>query len=190
MIKKTYKKFALIGTSSVGKTTLITILQKELSKKYKDKTILISEEAARYYFSKKKVRKPFSFKNQKNVQNLAKKFEKKLQDNGTDLIISDRSVLDAVAYVHATGDEKGAEKLYKRMDKWLETYDHLFLLDPKGVDYQVDDVRREDERTRNKFHLSFVKILGSSDLPYSLINGDKKQRVNKMVKIISAPNKK
>lgn len=187
--RKSYKKFALIGTSSVGKTTLISKLEKKLSKKIGEGKVSISQEAARYYFSRKRVKKPFSYLNQKNVQSIARRFENKLQMRGYKIIICDRSVIDAVAYVHAMGDEKGAAKLHARMKEWVLTYDHFFLLDPEGVTYQTDKVRREDEETRNNFHLSFVRILKENNLPHSLISGDKKQRVNKMFKIISASMK-
>lgn len=182
--RKSYK-FALVGTSRSGKTTLIVVLHKKLVKKYGAQKVGISQEAARYYFSNKKIRKPFSFVNQGKVQRIAKNFEEKAQKKGFKVILSDRSVLDAVAYVHAMGDKEGSKKLHKRMEEWISTYDHFFLLNPKGIKYQTDEVRREDEQTRNKFHISFVTILENLNMPYTLISGNKKERANKMFKIIT-----
>lgn len=53
-MQRASRKFALIGTSCVGKTTLLHELNGLLNKKYKNKIILTVPEAAREYFEKKK----------------------------------------------------------------------------------------------------------------------------------------
>lgn len=185
-MSKTPKKFALIGTSCVGKTTLLLELKKVLQKKYKNKNIITVPEAARYYFEKRKVRKPFSYINQYNIQSLAKEFEKKAEMQKPDIIICDRSVLDAVAYTHAAGKKQNTKKIFNRIDDWLKTYQHLFLLDPNDIDYKIDSIRKEHKKTREKFHQSFLEILSNSSLPWTLISGTIYERIPKIMNIIEA----
>lgn len=183
-MQKKAKKFALIGTSCIGKTTLLEELVKAIPQRM-NKNVSVSPEAARYYFSTVHVRKPFSYKNQRAVQALAKEFEQKAEIDNPDIILCDRSVFDAVAYVHAVGRKEDAEKLYTQVTDWLKTYDHLFLLDPSGVPYKMDEIRKESEEVRQMFHDSFLHLLSLSELPFSLISGNKKQRVNKMLTLIN-----
>lgn len=185
-MQRQFKKFALIGTSCVGKTTLLLELEKNLLKKYSDKKIISVQEAARHYFEKRKVRNPFSYFNQYNIQTLAIDFEKEAQLQKPDIIICDRSVLDAFVYIKTMGTQKEAEKLLKRIKNWLTSYDHFFLLDPQGVSYQTDQIRRENMNVRKAFHNSFSSTLLDLLLPYTLISGNQKQRGNRMMDIISA----
>src|SRR3989338_8572569 len=142
------KKFALIGTSCVGKTTILSDLKKILGKKYKNKIIVTVPEAARFFFEKRKVRNPFSYINQIQIQSLANEFEKKAEAQKPHIIICDRSVLDAAAYVRMMGTMNDAEKLIRRAKKWFTTYSHFFLLDPKGIPYKTDPIRKEDLKVR------------------------------------------
>lgn len=178
------KKFALIGTSCIGKTTLLNELQVIIPQKL-DKKVVISPEAARYYFSTVRVRNPFSFYNQSAVQQLARKLEMDAEKTSPDIILCDRSVFDAVAYVHAVGREEDAKKLYDRMKDWLMTYDHLFLLDPKDVPYKTDAIRKEPEEVRQMFHESFLTLLSNSELPFSVISGKEEKRISAMLTIIN-----
>ncbi len=183
-MSKQHKKFALIGTSCVGKTTLLLELEQVLQKTYHDKKIVVVQEAARYYFEKRKVNNPFSYISQSNIQSLVKKFEQNAQLQEPDMIICDRSVVDSIAYSQAKGTRKDVEKLYDKARKWLVTYDHFFLLDPAGIAYQTDEVRKESAETREAFHQSFLSLLEELMLPYTLISGNKKQRIKKMTEII------
>lgn len=182
-MSKKVKKFALIGTSSVGKTTLVKRLENALEKSSKKKIVFV-EEAARYYFERNKVRNLFSYKNQRKIQSLAKRFEKKAHMKNPDIIICDRSVLDAVAYVKTKGKRHEWQELLDKVRKWLGTYDHFFLLDPEGVSYRMDKIRREEDKVRMVFHKSFLKLLSDLSLPHTLISGSKKERLEKMMEII------
>jgi len=86
------------------------------------------------------------------LQSLAKQFEKEAEKKQPDIILCDRSVFDAVAYVHAVGRIKDAAKLFNKEKDWLRTYAHLFLLDPEGVPYKTDNIRKESEDVRRAFH--------------------------------------
>lgn len=180
------KKFALIGTSCTGKTTCLYELEKILKKKYRNKKIIVVPEAARYYFEKEKTRKPFSYTHQHKIQNIAKQFEESAEKELPSIIICDRSVIDAIAYVKTTGTENESKKLLQRVKKWLATYSHFFLLSPDGVPYKTDLIRKEDVQMRKSFHTSFLYLLKKLALPHTLISGDKKQRLKKIKNIIFA----
>lgn len=182
---KTTKKYALIGTSCVGKTTLILKLKNLLIKEFPKKKIEIAEEAARIYFAKNKAKNPFSYFHQNKIQNLAKQQEQTAYKNNADIVLCDRSVIDAIVYVKSVGDKNGSEKLTKKVKEWLLTYTHFFLLDPKDIPYSVDDIRKESKKTRELFHKTFLKILSSIKLPYTLILGNETERLNNMLRIIN-----
>lgn len=179
------RKFALIGTSCIGKTTLLFELEQILIQTYQGRKIISVPEAARYYFETINTKKPFSYTNQRNIQNIAVDFEKKAEKQNPYIIICDRSALDAIAYVKAEGTEEEVNKLSRRVSQWLPTYSHFFLLDPKGVPYQTDEIRQETIATRELFHKSFLRVLTDLKLPYTLVSGSEKQRLIQMKEIIS-----
>lgn len=183
-MRATPQKYALVGTSCTRKTTFVYKLQDALKKIQPSQEIEIVPEAARIYFTEHKTSKPFSYFHQARIQNLARRQEKKAHSKNPNLILCDRSVLDAVAYVVAMNDERKAEKLLKRIESWLKTYTHFFLLDPLGIPYQVDEVRKEDRQTREKFHQAFLAVFSSCVLPYTLISGPDQKRLKKMLEII------
>lgn len=178
-------KFALVGTSCVGKTTLLEKLEEELKTMFPRKTIVTVEEAARLYFSTHKAKNPFSFFHQTRIQNLVHKQEQQIMKKNPDLVISDRSVIDAIVYIGAMGDRLRTKKLLKKMRHWIATYTHFFLLDPKHIPYQTDNIRKEKRDLRGKFHDAFLYFFSSSHLPYSIIS-DKTidERLSKIIKTI------
>lgn len=182
--EKKYKKYALIGTSSTGKTTLATKLFKEIKDRYKKKHVVLIPEVARLYFTIFKTKTPFAYEHQSNIQSLVKELETLALETNPEVILSDRSVIDAAAYVHSTGDKKGAQKLLSKAEEWIKTYDHIFLLDPVGVSFTHDKIRKEDLETRNKFHESFMMILPTLTSRWTLITGSKKKRLQTMSDII------
>lgn len=176
-------KFALVGTSCVGKTTLALRLQDFLVKSFPSKKIAVVPEAARIYFTNRKTIKPFSYFHQSRIQNLAKHLEESINKKAN-LILCDRSVIDAAVYVATMGDKNGARKLLKKVDDWILTYKHFFLLDPKNIPYKTDDIRKEKKETREAFHKMFLDVFTSLKLPYTLISGCWEKRLEEMSKII------
>lgn len=184
MTKKIHK-FALIGTSCVGKTTLLYPLNKKIEKRYKHAKVIIVEEAARTYFMQKKVRKTnFLTLHQQRIQQLAYFLEREAHNKNPDIILTDRSVLDAVAYVATAEGYKNAKKLFVKMAEWLTTYNHFFLLDPSDIPYKTDSIRQEKNDLRNAFHQSFLDILEKTNLPYTVISGHKQKRIETITRII------
>ncbi|MEK7071107.1 MAG: ATP-binding protein [Patescibacteria group bacterium] len=183
-MQRKYRKYALIGTSCTGKTALLKDLVSHLEEKYLGEKILAVPEAARLYFKIVKTKQPFSYQHQVKVQSLAQELEKQTRINKPRIVLTDRSVIDAVAYVHSTGDQKGTNKLIKKARSWVKTYTHLFLLDPKGVPYATDQVRKESKKTRQAFHESFLHVLPKLSVNWTLISGTKEQRLKKILKLI------
>ncbi len=169
-------KIALIGTSCVGKTTILD----ELKNIFTDYVFI--NEVAREYFIKSKSNDRFSFQDQKNIQDLVIETEKKM--NGR-IVICDRSVICPIIYTHAGGDVDGAQTLHSRVSEWIPTYTHLVILDPSEVPYEKDLVRDEDNNFRMKVHKVYLEFLKEKNIEYSLISGSLEDRIKKVTEIIN-----
>lgn len=179
-----FSKYAVVGTSCSGKTALINLLGIEIKKAYPEKKINIVPEAARIYFKRNLVRNPFSYSHQSKIQELALKQEMDARSGNASLILCDRSVIDSVVYVKTMGNKKGSTKLLNRIKKWLSTYTHFFILDPKDVSYIADDIRKENKDLREKFHAQFIDFFSCSNIPHSFISGTIEERIVKVTGII------
>lgn len=171
-------KFAYVGTTCTGKTTLL-----ERSSWLNGGDVLLVTEAAREYFSARpNVTDRFSVETQGEIQALIRAKEQRAHTRAQRLghavaLICDRSVLDAPAYVHSQGDKRGAAELLDRVQLWTPTYTTIFLLDPADVPYEVDDIRNETEETRRFFHEAFVDFFGENGIPYELLSGTVEERL-------------
>ena len=111
--------------------------------------------------------------------------EQEAHKSGAKIIFCDRSVIDAVVYVKSTGNIKGANELLERVKFWLPTYHKFFLLDPAGISYEKDEVRQEDEDTRQAFHNAFLEFFKESQIPFELLSGTLKERIKRIDKMLS-----
>lgn len=174
-------KVAFVGTSCIGKTTLVEAYRKrDLS------GLVIIEEAAREFFTlHPEVINRFSAGVQGQVQSLALANEQRAMLSGTSIIICDRSVLDAPAYVLSQGDVIGASELLARVRLWLPTYTRLFLLDPSDVSYQNDAIRQESEQERWGFHQAFIDLFTRNNISYELLSGTLEQRMRYVDQVLN-----
>lgn len=173
-------KIAFVGTSCVGKTTLI-----EEYRKRKLPGLAIVEEASSEFFIKYPyIVGRFSAITQGEIQSLALRNEQAAQSSRATRIICDRSVLDAVAYVRSQGDIKGSKRLLEKIRFWVPTYHSLLLLDPAGIPYKTNSVRQEDEEAREKFHQAFLEMFKETDIPYELLSGTTEQRVSRVDQLL------
>ncbi len=178
------QKIAFVGTSCVGKTTLVDSLRTQFKK---DPRVAFVGEAARAYFSTHPgipEEQRFSALHQGNIQNIQFGMELDARNNGASTIICDRSVLDAVVYASAHGDE-GSEELYLAYKFWVPSYSRIYLLDPKDVPYEQDDIRIESEETRLKNHEEFLKTFSQLKIPYELLSGTVKERLARIDKVLN-----
>lgn len=175
-------KVALIGTSCVGKTSVI----EDLKSYYRENpTVIFIPEAARAFFEDTPTSDRFSAETQKQIQQRAINNEKAGHANGT-ILVCDRSAFDAAAYTLANGDMPGATELVEHIKDWIPTYTILVLLDPKDVPYYKDDIRTEDESYRQTIHNAFVQLLEMHKIPHIVLSGTLEQRVNKVNEIIAS----
>lgn len=175
----TSKKIALIGTSCVGKTSILD----ELKSVFRDHVFI--NEVAREYFLRQKSKNRFSFQDQKNIQDLAIRTEKNMTGK---IIICDRSVICPIIYTNAAGDVSGGRELFSRIKDWVPTYTQLLLLDPSEVPYKKDTVRNEDNLFRMKVHSEYLVFLAEKKIQYTLITGTRPERIAKITKIINSYN--
>lgn len=174
------RKIAFVGTSRIGKTEIITQLQK----KHPDAVFV--PEAARIYFTEHPEipqSERFSAKVQGQVQDLQWSLEREANNSGAVNIFCDRSVLDAVVYARADGDLE-AEQLFTKVASWIATYHKILLLDPRDVPYEKDYIRQEDEAIRQKNHDEFVAFFKEKQIPYELLSGTIEQRLARIEQIL------
>jgi nicotinamide riboside kinase len=172
-------KFAYVGTSCIGKTTL---LERSLSLN-NGNVLLVGEVAREYFASHPHVTDRFSAETQGEVQALALAKEKKTHTQARLMsravaLLCDRSVLDAPAYVYSQKDMNGAQVLLDRVSSWVPTYSTIFLLDPADIPYVADDIRDESEATRQLFHEAFLDFFNKNGIPYELLSGSIDERLN------------
>lgn len=177
-------KIAFVGTSCTGKTDLLKHYQEQFEG---DLKVAFVKEAARDLFDENpEIKDRFSAATQRRIQALALQREREAHASGATVIFCDRSTLDAVAYVWAEGDHEGALALYNqpRIQKWLPTYDYLFLLDPDDVPYEKMGARQEEEEERQRFHQGFLKFFERENIPYQLLSGTIEERAAQIDKVL------
>jgi nicotinamide riboside kinase len=183
-------KVAFVGTSCVGKTSLLEACHSKLG----DEALYVNEAAREWFTLHPDVTDRFGVSAQGEVQALALQKEKKAHElvashlGQYSAILCDRSVLDAPVYVRSQGDNIGAQELLGRVQGWLATYGRIFLLDPADVPYAADDIRTEDEATRQLFHEAFLDFFDTNELAYELLSGSPDERFSQVQAFISGQN--
>lgn len=176
--EKTPIKIAFVGTSCIGKTTLLDSLRQTFT------DAVFSEEAARIFFSTYKGNDRFSVTTQGQIQDLALANEQAALAKRPRVIFCDRSVLDAAVYTSARGDIQGARQLFERVIVWLPTYHRILLLDPADVPYQKDEIRQEEKSERQRFHEEFIRFFAEHKVPYEILSGTPQQRIDRIRQIV------
>lgn len=178
----TIRKLAFVGTSRVGKTTILEHFKKSFAG---NPNVAFVEEAARTFFRQNpQIKDRFSVDTQGQIQALALRNERDIHQSGARIIFCDRSVIDAVVYVRSQGDKKGSDELLERVKMWLPTYHKFLLFDPVDIPYETDDIRQETSETRQKFHDAFLTFFKETNIPYELLSGTKEERIKRVTEII------
>lgn len=180
-------KVAFVGTSCIGKTTLLEEYRRKFSG---DSSAAIVDEAARIFFTRNpEVTDRFSKDAQGKVKAFALQQEIEAHDSGASVIFCDRSVIDAVVYVGAHGDKEGSVELLDKVSFWLPTYNKFLLLDPADVPFETDEVRQEDETVRQGFHDAFLSFFEESGIPFELLSGSLEERIARVDEILAEEKK-
>lgn len=175
-------KLAFIGTSCIGKTTLLNELRR-LERGKPD--VAFVSEAARQYFSENPTADRSSEVTQEQIQALVIEMEQVAHSSGARIIFCDRSAIDAVAYLKSSGNEEGVVRLLSRIVDHLSTYRRLLLLDPLDIPFAQDEVRSESEEERNGFHRAFLVLFEEQGVAYELLSGTLEERIQKVYEIIN-----
>lgn len=177
-------KVALIGSLSVGKSTLWRSLRKSYGE---NPQLGFVPEAARDFFRRNPqyLEDRFSIATQRRIQNLVYSREQRALLKDPRVIICDRSILDACVYVRADGNKEGANELFERISFWLPTYHTLYLLDPTNVPFKQDRIRTEDATTRERIHLTYLDFLSENRIPFTLLSGSLQERISQVHEFIT-----
>lgn len=173
------RKITLVGTSCVGKTTIVERIAAE------DQRVEVSHELAREFFSEYPEILDRSSKDiQGALVDVLIENEKKIHGLDPEIILCDRAALAAVIYTLAAGDHKGADEILSKIEYWLPTYNTFVLLDPSEVPYAVDSVRTEDPEARQAVHETYLDFLEGSDLPFVHLTGTLDERISAVQSIV------
>lgn len=181
-------KIAFVGTSCTGKTTLFERFRREYTN---NDPIVFSEEGARAYFEqRKKEGKPpparFTVDIQRAIQERTIQNEKKAHASKPTIIFCDSSTIDQPIYTRAFGDKEGAELLYQGISSWIPTYSKFYMLDPRDVPFQNDEVRKESANERQRVHDTFVEVFAEKGIVYDLLSGTVEERFQTVDKLVRA----
>lgn len=176
-------KIALVGTSCVGKTSIIESLREKYTN---DSRVEFVEEGARAFFAANPhIEDRGSWEAQSGIRNWVLSNEQTAHAKDPYVIICDRSVIDSAVYMQAHGNQAGSQKLLKLINDWIETYDLIILLDPTEVPYQTDDIRIEGPEFRSYVHEIFIKFFKNNNINYQIVSGSLEDRIEQIEKLFS-----
>jgi GTPase SAR1 family protein len=174
-------KIGLVGTVSVGKTTLVNAL-KELPQ-FKD-----------YYFATERSKYlrdlgiPLNTDSTLKGQTmfLAEHVSELMRDN----LITDRTIIDVMAFTNASKSIKEADKIsfeeYAR--NFINEYDYIFYVSPDGVEIEDNGVRTTNAEYRDQIDFIIKGIL--TIYPHRInslhiISGSTEERIKHITEVIS-----
>jgi len=147
-------KIGIMGAQGTGKTTLLYKIAAAEKSKNPGLTVSILPEVARR--APGNINEKSTERNQEwiHLQQYCAEIEGVMN---SDILISDRTVLDSLVYSSALGYEDQVDKYYKNMEEWMKTYDQLYFLRPdKTFRIAPDGVRSTDEQFRDKVDDNFI----------------------------------
>jgi GTPase SAR1 family protein len=174
-------KIGLVGTVSVGKTTLVNAL-KELPQ-FKD--YKISTERSKYL---RDLGIPLNTDSTLKGQTifLAERCAELIADN----LISDRTIIDVIAFTQSAKSICQADKIsfeeYAR--NFINEYDYIFYVSPEGVEIEDNDVRETNSEYRDliDFEIQVLCQRYSHRMKKSYkISGTTPERVKQILDFIS-----
>lgn len=146
------EKFAIIGTSSSGKTTLTLRILADL-KRLGVLVDAVLQQDRRFCFDRAKLETHKEAQYAMIFNMVVRESEMCLKD-GTDVIISDRSVLDFYAYYETMYGR--SDYLFDFVTNWCESYNTLYYLQPLPY---VDDGARPSDEFRTKVNKTLVNLI-------------------------------
>jgi thymidylate kinase len=170
-------KFGLIGSHGVGKTTLLTQLVKRFIKENID-CYIITDTARRCPFN---LNKRTDFKSQIWIFNEQIKRE---LIGSSDIILSDRTVLDILAYSkyamkNGNMKEQEYETIKKLVEDWIYSNPYFFLYVPipEGLWIEDDGVRDTDKAYQKEIDDYILEALEELNIKYVVLKNGGKQKL-------------
>jgi len=174
-------KIGLVGTVSVGKTTLVNAL-KELPQ-FKD--YHFATERSKYL---RDLGIPLNTDSTLKGQTifLAERVSELMYDN----LITDRTVIDVMAFTNASKSIKDTNKLLfeEYACNFINEYHYIFYVSPLGVEIEDNGVRATNAEYRDLIDFTIQNILNlySHRINNShSISGSVEERINQIKKVIS-----
>lgn len=171
-------RIGLVGTQSVGKTTLVKALAElpefkdyhittERSKYLRDLGIPLNTDSS--------VRGQFVF--------MAERAQELLYDN----LLTDRTIWDVCAFTMSAKSIKwkGKQLLIEASTTLMPYYDVVFYVSPEGVEIEDNGVRATDAKYRDKIDFA-IKSLLTEYAPNKLIEikGTTEERISEIMKYL------
>lgn len=163
-------KIAITGPESTGKTTLAQDLAKEFN------TIWIPE-FAREYLEQKGGKYNFE-----DIEIIAREQEKSWKKaNNKELVFFDTEFT-----VLKIWSEIKFGKVSSYIIDSLENqdFDHYFICDPEGVEWEEDPLREHPERREEFFEL-YLRVMHSNNRSFTILSGDWNNRLKKAIEQVN-----
>jgi GTPase SAR1 family protein len=174
-------KIGLCGTVSVGKTTLVNTL-KELPQ-FKD--YKFATERSKYL---RDLGIPLNTDSTLKGQTifLSERCAELMYDN----IITDRTVIDVMAFTQAAKSIKEADKIsYEEYARnFINEYDYIFYVSPEGVEIEDNNVRETNAEYRDQIDSiikGFCHLYNHRIANFHMISGTTEQRIKQIIETIS-----